>query len=275
MRDGKSGSPVVDRRLSTIPPRNQLAIHPSAPRSVSGISQQFARGSRVELAVEVERRVFARDLHDGLLQELTGIALQVNAASQLIATDPDAARARLDAIGCQIAAEQAELRAFIHRMTPIGGTQFAANSELAAALEKVRSRTEQLCGLRIELLVNGPSDILRSLGDHVYRIVQEALANVVRHARARVARIEVSLSTTTAHIIVADDGIGFPIRGRLDLAALKQRNCGPVSIRERVEALRGELVVTSSPSGSTLDISVTVEPPAISRSSSRSALRQA
>jgi len=110
--------------------------------------------------------------------------------------------------------------------------------------------------------VTGTDDgmITTALGEEVYRLVQQAISNVVRRARAAIAHITVEVRSETVHMIVSDDGCGFPFRGRLDLAALMARHLGPASLKERISALRGELVVTSTLSGSHLDIRLPLQP---------------
>jgi len=117
-------------------------------------------------------------------------------------------------------------------------------------------RRVMLWGPRVEL--TGPTEgaISRTLGDQVYRLVEESLSNVARHAHAQVARVEIRISANDVRIVVEDDGCGFPYHGRYDLAALNSRGLGPVSLKERVGSLDGGLVLTSTLSGSRLDISL-------------------
>jgi signal transduction histidine kinase len=74
-------------------------------------------------------------------------------------------------------------------------------------------------------------------------------------------------------IVVADDGCGFPFHGRYDLAALIAHELGPVSLRERVDSLHGDLVLTSRPSGSRLEVTLPLYPPPAPGPRAVSALR--
>jgi signal transduction histidine kinase len=235
----------------------------STRQAISDISRFFSKSKIQHDAMEDERTRLARDLHDGVLQALTGIALQLEAASKLIATDPDGARARIVAIGDLIAAEQRELRGFVHRLKHGIGASLASPEELATALHKLRERAVQLGGVRVDLAIDGHGSVPRSTGDAIYRVVQEALTNVVRHAHAQSARVQVMIRFDKVRIRVSDDGCGFPFRGEHNLASLAARNWGPKSLRERVAALRGELLLTSSLSGSSLDICLPIDQPAL------------
>ena len=204
------------------------------------------------------------DLHDSTLQALAGVALQLEAASELIASDPEAARARIQAIGDMIAAEQRALRAIIQRLKPAKITSVASVAELSAVLEELRNRIARTWPLRIELVVGGVGAIPTTLVENICRIIQEALANVARHAHAEVARVSVDATPDKVCIGVSDDGRGFPFQGRYELAALIARGIGPVSLRERVAALRGKLILTSDAAGSHLDISLPLGGEAVS-----------
>ena len=256
-------NPFPDRDASGITMSGAMLSEGSTRQAMSDISRFFSKSRIQHDATEDERTRLARDLHDGVLQALTGMALQLEAASKLIASDPDGARARIAEIGDLIAAEQRELRGFVHRLKPGVTGSLASSEELATALQKLRERAEQLGGVRVDLAVDGHGGIPRSMGDAVYRVVQEALTNIVRHAHAQSARVRVMIRFDKVLIKVSDDGCGFPFRGEHNLAALAVRNWGPKSLRERVAALRGELVLTSSLSGSSLDISLPIEQPAL------------
>jgi signal transduction histidine kinase len=233
-----------------------------AGRDVMADMNRFFSKERVERAAMLDERLrLARELHDGVLQSLTGAILHLEALSRLIETDPEAARKRLRAIEDLIAEEQRELRVWVEKQQPSASRSVASGAEIATAMEKLRERVEWQWGLHVDLTVSERGTIPRQLGDDVYRLVQEALTNVGRHARARSARVSIVLSTGSdpVHIIVTDDGCGFPFRGRFDLAELASRRIGPKSLRDRIASLRGELVLTSELSGSRLEISLPVD----------------
>ena len=248
---------------------NRLFSHESriledTGRQVMADVNRFFSKERLEQAAMQDERVrLARELHDGVLQSLSAAALQLEAMSRLIDLDPGAARDRLKDIEKLIAEEQRELRHWIRKLQPAVAPSIATGSDLAAVLEKLRQRAEWQWGVRVELAVDSRGAVPRLLGDEIYRIVQEALTNVGRHARASRIRVVVKLGLggTPVRITVADDGCGFAFRGRYDLAQLQEKQLGPRSLRERVAALRGELVVSSELSGSQLDISLPTDPP--------------
>jgi len=90
--------------------------------------------------------------------------------------------------------------------------------------------------------------------------VQECLTDIARRARARCARVSVRVCFDGVWITVADDGVGFPYDGRFWLVDLLRRQFGPVSVRDRVAALGGDMVFSSSRSGSQLDVALPLQP---------------
>jgi signal transduction histidine kinase len=226
---------------------------------VSDINRFFSKDRLQRAAMQDERMRLARELHDGVLQSLTGAALQLEALSRLVEEDPQAARQRLRDIEELIAEEQRELRTWIQKLKPAASTSMASDADLATALKKLCERVERTWGLPVVLTTGDHGAIPRTLGDGVYRLVQEALTNVARHAVAAIARVELKITRHRIYITVTDDGRGFPFRGRYDLAALTDRQMGPVSLKGRVTSLRGELVLTSTLTGSRLEISLPLD----------------
>jgi len=210
-------------------------------------------------AIQDERVRLARELHDGVLQALTGAALQLEALSRLVEVDPHAARQRLRNIEELISEEQRELRSWIQKLRPTLPISSASERDLSTALERLCQRVQRDWGLQVVLTGGGHESVPKMLWDEIYRLVQEALNNVGRHAVAAIARVEIRTTSECVHITVTDDGRGFPFRGRYDLVGLMDGQMGPVSLRERVASLRGDLVLTSTHCGSRLEVSLPLD----------------
>ncbi len=209
-----------------------------------------------EAAAADERIRLSRDLHDGLLQSLTGIALQLQVSRRLLESDPEAARERLAEIQASIAGEQHDLRAFVNRLKP-APRDGSAGRDLRSRLEDACNRIERQWGLRVELSSQGLNDGLPApVSDDVFRIVHESLINAARHAAASSLQVDVSRSAGAVFITVADDGHGFSFQGTHDLATLQKFKAGPITLKERISSLGGDLVISSSKSGARLSISL-------------------
>jgi len=202
-----------------------------------------------------ERLHLARELHDGLLQALTGAALQLEATMGLVETDPRAARDQLRDIQELIVERQRELRRWIDAVRRPHVMQREARRHLAAALHTLCRRASRW-GPRVELTASQIDAVPDDVGDHAYRIVEEGLSNVARHAHAKLARVDVRVSGDVVRIVIADDGRGFPFRGRYDLETLDALGIGPASLKERVASLGGRLLLESTDAGSTLRIAL-------------------
>ena len=212
-----------------------------------------------QTAIVQERLGFARDLHDGLLQVLTGIALQVQTALGLIARSPDAAMERLHEVQRQILIAQQSLRSYIRELKPRILFDDGAAADLASRLHGLADRLRREWSIDIELDASTALAAGRhGLAHHVIHLVHEAVVNAARHGQASTVSVAVQEQTHHVEIRVVDNGRGFPFRGRHDLAALRAMRAGPATLKERVTALRGTLVVESGVLGSRIEITVPV-----------------
>jgi signal transduction histidine kinase len=211
-------------------------------------AQQLQRG-----AVAEERVRVARDLHDSVLQSLTGVALQLRTIPRLMLRDPDETQKRLGEVEQVIASAQKELRWFIEELRPDRNRR--ENDVLGDRLTSLAQRFREQWGLDVENEV-APVVHLLPIGTRyeIYAIVNEAVANAAKHAAAKRVEVNVDVDDGTVHIDVSDDGKGFPFHGRYDLRALMASNIGPVTLKERVSSLGGSMLIDSSSQGARLEI---------------------
>lgn len=225
-----------------------------ASRVVGDIHRFFSRARLERTATQDERLRLGHELHDGLIQALTGIGLQLETVARLLDSDPGAARERLRSAQELLATEQRELRAWVADLSRATHKMGTTGDDLAAAVAELCRRAEWQWCLRCEVSVASRGAVPPALGDHIYRIVQEGLNNIGRHARARLARVALQVKSDYVDILIEDDGVGFPFHGQYDLAEMNLRRLGPRSLKERVSSLNGELLLSSSLSGSELRI---------------------
>ena len=218
---------------------------------------QFAIRSRQrQLAIAEDRVRVARDLHDGVLQALTGVRLEL----QGIATTHDAAaggetRDRLLALERALAIEQRELRRFIEGLRPF--VRHAATGGLAERLEELRERLALQWKVPIDIRVGGSlAGLSAEIEEAVPQMVHEAVVNAVKHGQP--SRIAVDLREDAQQLVVtvSDDGHGFPLHGRFDGRALMERDIGPRSLCERVASLGGNVVIDSGAAGARVEMSL-------------------
>jgi signal transduction histidine kinase len=190
-------------------------------------------------AAEEERRRWARELHDETLQGLGGLRMLLNAATRV--KDPERLRAAVGDAVSRIEEEIDSLRGLIRELRP------AALDELgpAAAIEGLAARTAERRGIEVSADVRLPGRYGAEHETALYRIVQEAVTNAVKHAGARHVAIAVTEQDGILHVRVRDDGRGFD-------PGAPRAGFGLTGMRERVALLNGELELSSGGDGTTV-----------------------
>lgn len=196
-----------------------------------------------ERSISEERDRLARDLHDALTQRLFSLNLILEAASTRVAADPEAARASLGQARELVDAALGELRSLIFELRPPVLETDGLFKSVAKHVELLTRAHDQGLGLATS---GDDTRIPAAVDGHLFRVVQEALSNVVRHASAPNANVEIHVGTVEPDAIsveVRDDGVGFDPGAR----AIAARRLGLTSMRERVELLGGRFEVVSAP----------------------------
>ena len=206
-----------------------VALHAAVAAEATRLTRDLQRSrERIILAGEEERRRLRRELHDGIGPSLTGLAMQVRAACRLVDGSQRLADV-LDGIGTDLRSCTADVRELVDRLRPP-----ILDGGLEAAL---RSECQRFAGaVRIELSVRGDlADLPAAVEVAAYRIVAEALTNVVRHAQATACRITLDRTATALCVGITDDGVG--------VAPGRHTGVGLSSMRERAAELGGRLTI--------------------------------
>lgn len=199
--------------------------------------QQFAAMAE-QLARSRERNRVARDLHDTLAHSLTGLVVQLQAARSLLPQKPDDARATIAQAEKTARSGLDEARLAIRdlRSSPI------ASLGLIGALKQEISLFEQEGAASVTLAIAEPLPPLRAEQEEtLWRVAQEALRNIARHANAQNVKIELGVVDGALKFSIADDGVGF------DPRTMPENHFGVIGMRERVALLGGQLRVESAP----------------------------
>jgi signal transduction histidine kinase len=193
-----------------------------------------------EAAVLEERSRLARDLHDSVSQQLFSMTLTAQAARAQLDKNPTRAAMQLERLQETAAAALSEMRALIFQLRPPA----LSEQGLVGALHQHVAALGRREGLTVELNVSGDERDARGAEQAIYRIAQEALNNIVRHAGACCVTIDLALQPSAIHLRIADDGCGFDMAA---LATSHGRHLGLISMRERAAELGGTLDVRSQP----------------------------
>ena len=245
---GEAFSPADHRLLDDLARQAGIAVH--AVRLTTDLQRSR---QRLVTAREEERRRLRRDLHDGLGATLAALNLQAGTIRNLISHDPAAADALVVELRAELRAAIADIRRLVYDLRP------PALDELGL-VGAIRARAAQYHtsagGSAEDGALPKPDEILQVLVDApeqlpplpaavevaTYRIVQEALTNVVRHARARTCIIRLDMSEGL-RLEIADDGIGLP--------AEVGAGVGLRSMHERAAELGGTCVIETKPQSGT------------------------
>lgn len=207
------------------------------------VSQRVARDAlrRAMSAQELERRRFARELHDETGQALTSVLLGLAAIEN--AASPEQARAATEELRALVVGTLQEVRRLAVELRPKALDDFGLVPALKRLAQSVRERN----GLNVQVEARlGPERLPPEVETAVYRIVQEGVTNVLKHAGARDVSIVLTRRGDIVVGLIEDDGEGFELGG-------SSGGVGLIGMRERVELLDGHLTVESTPGrGTTL-----------------------
>lgn len=182
-----------------------------------------------------ERQRLARELHDSVSQALYGIALGTRTARLRLGEDPHNAAEPIDYVASLAQAGLAEMRALIFELRP----ESLEQEGLVAAIEKHAASTRARYGLDVRLELMDEPECSIEVKEALYRIAQEAIHNVVKHANAQRVRVSLQADGDHLNLTVADDGQGF------DTSASFPGHVGLQSMPERAGRLGGSVDVTS------------------------------
>ncbi len=198
---------------------------------------------RILTAQEEERKRLARELHDELGQGLSSMALSLELAQRKADRDPKGAVEHLDQIREMIAEASDEMYDLILGLRPSALDDLG----LVTALQAQAKRTLEPAGITFELETSGLSQRLPSAMETVlFRIFQEALTNIQRHAGARHVRLRLDRDDGCLEAEIRDDGIGFH-PGTSPRSPWKGRGLGVMGMRERAAQCGGDLEIDSRP----------------------------
>ncbi len=198
----------------------------------------------VERVREEERTRIARELHDELGQEIAAIGYSLRFTRERFDRDPRSIAANLDDVDAAVQRTKTLVREIVSELRP----RMLDDLGLVAAVEWLARRMNDNGALRCTVRAEGPMESLSEASrTAAFRIVQESLTNVLKHARAKSVEIDLVCRADTLTLSVRDDGVGV-VRARAD-AALKA-GVGLIGMRERAQSLAGSLeVLANAPHG--------------------------
>jgi signal transduction histidine kinase len=208
---------------------------------------RMAEQSR-QAAVLEERNRMAREIHDTLAQAFTGILIQLGVAQRIAGQQPEEAWSLIEHIRELARQGLTEARRSVWALQP----ESQQYSDLAGVLPRTVAQMTSDTPMRAEVRVHGtPRSLPSDVGMNLLRIGQEALANAIRHARARNIFVELTFDVDQVRLCVQDDGKGFKLQHQEDGGGF-----GLIGMRQRAERIGGKLTIASQPGRGT-EVAVT------------------
>ncbi|MEQ6389087.1 sensor histidine kinase [Bacillaceae bacterium S4-13-58] len=211
----------------------------------------FAKTAEKAAAIE-ERQRLARDLHDAISQQLFALSMMSQATVRIFEKKPELAKQQMEEIAKMAQQAQTEMRALLLHLRPVHLSGQSLKEGLPALIEELKGKSQILFDLSIkdsELLSEG-------IEEHLFRVIQEALSNILRHADATTVKLKMWADGKNYYTYVQDNGKGFS-------TALKKENktsYGLKTMKERIEEIGGTLVIRSKEQeGTYIEIRVPIQ----------------
>lgn len=225
----------------------------------SALEQQALSLQLRDSAAGEERLRLARELHDGVLQSLTAVALQTARVRDIMTRDPAEAAQRLTLLESTILNEQRAIRSMVNELKP-RRTEEGLETNGAARLRDVAEGVARQWDVQVHVDTSASVPPLPGRVLHeICRITQEALVNAIRHGQADEITVEWRAADDSVQLAIAYRGRGFStFQGRHDLRSLNSMQAGPRTLKERVSEIGGELIIESNDEGARVEVSVPI-----------------
>jgi signal transduction histidine kinase len=195
-------------------------------------------------AIEGERSRISRDLHDGILQTLLSIEIQLDVLRRRVALAPDQAVASLTNLQQTVKNEGAELRHMVTDLRPLRVQSADLIDLMRGFAERYRNESTLALDVLIDSVeLHAPDRVCRE----IFQIYREALNNIKKHAKASHVVVKLSQDDSRLVLVVDDNGEGFSFAGKFTGDELDRLRLGPISIKERTRTVGGVLTVESNP----------------------------
>jgi two-component system sensor histidine kinase DegS len=205
-------------------------------------------------AVEAERRRLAGDLHDGLLQSLLSLNIQLDVLRHRVAEKDKALEEELAGLQRVVQHEERELRRTVTDLRPLR----IESADLPDMILGLAQRFRQETGIALDVFIEDqdlriPTRVCRE----IFQIYKESLQNIKKHAKAGHVVVKLEHDETRALLVIDDNGEGFNFSGKYTGDELDTLRLGPISIKERARHVGGMLTLESNPGhGSRLTIEI-------------------
>ncbi|MFG6116245.1 histidine kinase [Halobacillus sp. MO56] len=196
-----------------------------------------------------ERQRLARDLHDAVSQQLFALTMMSQAAVRMFDKKPEKAKQQLEEITSMALQAQTEMRALLLHLRPV----HLSGDPLATGIKRLVEELEQKCPIDFHLHLEETEVFSQTIEEHLFRIVQEALSNILRHSNATEVKVTINKKNKELFLHIGDNGVGFDTAEKEMIVA----SYGLKTMKERTEEIGGAFAIRSREGeGTHIDIRV-------------------
>jgi two-component system, NarL family, sensor histidine kinase LiaS len=215
---------------------------------LSNNNAELAEKAKYSAVIE-ERQRLARELHDAVSQQLFAISMTATAVGRTLDKDFDKAQRQIHLIEEMASVAQSEMRALLLHLRPVHLEGKRLSQGLVELLQELKAKVPMDISWEMDDDIRLP----KGIEDHLFRIVQEAMSNALRHSKASKLEVKLQQRHDGIRLVFRDNGVGF------DLNAKKHASYGIVSMQERVNEIGGSLQIITAPDlGTRIDIRVPI-----------------
>lgn len=220
----------------------------SSLQRLSTHNAQLAEQARVSAIIE-ERQRLARELHDAVSQQLFAISMTATAVGRTLEKDFDRAQRQVELIEEMASVAQSEMRALLLHLRPV----YLEGKQLAQGLLDLVRELKTKVPMELALEMDEELSLGKGIENHLFRIIQEAMSNTLRHAKADKMEIRIHRRGEAVKVFLKDNGIGFQMDEK------KQASYGLSTMQERVHEIGGSIQIITAPGkGTRIEITVPV-----------------
>lgn len=197
---------------------------------------EFAKSAYKAAAME-ERQRLARELHDSVSQQLFALTMLSEAAVHQIDHNPQVAKKQLQEVANAGLIAQSEMRALLLHLRPI----YLSGDSLTEGIYQLIGELKDKTQMNFEVIIDEQLSLSSSKEEHVFRMIQEALSNILRHADATEVKLEIITKEYELFIQISDNGKGFELNEKSN----QKTSYGLDTMKERAEELGGTFIIRS------------------------------
>ncbi|WP_226576764.1 sensor histidine kinase [Halobacillus litoralis] len=212
---------------------------------------ELARSAHKAATIE-ERQRLARDLHDAVSQQLFALTMMAQATEKIYDRHPEQAKEQLGEITQMALQAQTEMRALLLHLRPV----HLSGEPLTEGLSSLIEELKQKCQIHFDLKIEEVEGLTETMEEQLFRIMQEALSNILRHANASEVKVEVSEAGEEVYLHVSDNGNGFDTEEKKG----SKTSYGLKTMKERCEEIGGTYSLRSRKGeGTHIDLRVPIQ----------------